>query len=217
MRHAKKNPRMDYKGLYQQLFRPVKEQVGPLDRNTLASIIGFDAGGPLNLCTVGYGKGDFVTYVSCELAVHPQQVESNVGHYELMITCDDEDWVRSVLSELGRMSLSVQFNPGHTIDIKALVGTSCPTQGLVLEEFSRACIYGKPYGILRVVGVTRRELRLAVKEGAANALAKLHLSKCYPRTTTKSMRHDARTTKTTNKRQPIAKGPRRANDIQSPG
>jgi hypothetical protein len=101
---------------YKRLFAPLEEALGSVDPDTLAAIIGFDAGGPLNYCTIGsHGRTAAVSYVSCELAVRKEQVPSEFGRYELLASCSDEEWIRSVVSDIGRMSLKSQFGDGHTM------------------------------------------------------------------------------------------------------
>src|SRR5215207_5934582 len=88
---------MDYVGFYKQLFQPIEERVGHVDEASITAIIGFDCGGPVTLCTVGYGREQFVTYVTCELSVRDEQQPAEFGRYEVMMTCDDEAWVRKIL------------------------------------------------------------------------------------------------------------------------
>src|SRR5688500_14138466 len=101
---------MDYKQFYAALYAPLVTGIGPIDKDTIAAIIGFDAGGPLNFCTIGVDGGSkIITYVSCELAAREEQVPAKQGgyRYELLSSCDDEGWVRKVLTSLGRMSMEV--------------------------------------------------------------------------------------------------------------
>ncbi len=173
---------MDYKAFYAQLFRPVRERIGPIDEMTIAAIVGFDCGGPVSLATVGYGKEDFVSYITCELAVREQQRPAAFGRYEFMMTCDDEEWARKILTTLGQMSLTSAFGHGHTIEIGAIVSPGCALQGLVLEEFSRATIDGGGYGILRAIGVTRSQLEFAMENGTEPLTERLKLAGLYPLT-----------------------------------
>ncbi len=72
---------MDCNQLYAKLFRPVEEQLGPMDAHTLAAIIGFDLGGPLALSTVGRERRErFVTtsYVN-SLSVMTKRLETLGG------------------------------------------------------------------------------------------------------------------------------------------
>jgi hypothetical protein len=165
---------MDYQKFYAQLFAPLEQQLGPLDADTLMAIVGFDAGGPLNLCTIGRERGErFVTYVSCELAVRDNQKTGSLGPYELMMTSDDEDWCRSVLSDIGRMSLDELFEPLETLDIGPLMASDFPLQGIVFEEFASLKIGRRKHGILRCHGVTRPELEFAIEFGSEKLLQRL--------------------------------------------
>lgn len=173
---------VELKQFYDALFEPIVDRMGPLDRDTVVSIIGFDAGGPLNLCTVGHGQQAFVTYVSCELAARDDQQVADSGPYELMTVCDDEHWARTVLSGIARLGLDVELSDGHTIDIGALVGSGPVIQGAVLEEFASVAIQGKRYRILMVHGVSRDELEYAVAHGTDALLERRRGTGAYPKT-----------------------------------
>lgn len=173
---------MDYAAFYDQLFRSIVERVGPIDHETIAAIIGFDAGGPVSLCSVGHGLHEFVTYVSCELAVRDDQLVGEEGPYELMTCCNDESWARTVLSGIARLGLEARLEPGHTVDIGPLVGESARLQGVVLDGFASVEIGRRPYRILIVHGVTRDELAVAKEQGVESLLLLRRRSGIYPRT-----------------------------------
>jgi hypothetical protein len=150
---------MDYKQFYRQLFAPLESQIGPIDVYTIFTIIGFDCGGPLNFRTIGSEREErAITYITCELAVREEQVPSEFGRYEFLCSCDDEQWIRSNISNLGRMSLETKFGHGHTVDMGEVVGPDAPIQAVVLEKQCSAIIDGQLYGILRVIGLTRAEM-----------------------------------------------------------
>lgn len=174
--------RANYKRFYALLFKPIADRLGPLDTETLMAILGFDFGGPVSLCTVGHSRERFVTYVSCELAVRDGQQSGKTGPYEVMMTCDDEDWARRILTRVGRMSFNSLFEHGHSIDLGEIVGAECPMQGLVVEEYARVPIDGRAYGILRIHGVTRPELEFAMMFGTNRLLDCLKRGGVYPRT-----------------------------------
>lgn len=177
---------MNYRTFYSKLFRPLEKAVGPIDRETIVALIGFDLGGPLNLCTMGAKKkSSIVTYVSCELAVRKEQVPSNRGRFELMCHCDDEKWVRRVLSKIGEMSLEAQFDHLHTVDISPVVGRKAKLRGVVIERFSTTKIKSTEFSILRVHGVSQRELTFAMEEGSEALFAHLKKHAVYPNTLTK--------------------------------
>lgn len=175
----------DYKAFYEQLFQPLEAEIGPLDRDTIVAVIGFDAGGPLSFCTFGKTLGaDFVTYVSCELAVRDDQLPAVFGRYELLTLCNDERWVRCNITALGHASLEMRFGDGHTLDIGAWVEPDETIQGLVFERASASRIGGKQFGVMRVIGITRPELEFAKHSGVSRLLDVLKEAYVYPRTDT---------------------------------
>jgi len=173
---------MDYKKFYKQLFQPIEERVGSVDEVSIMAIIGFDCGGPVTLCTVGRGREQFVTYITCELAVNNEQKPAEFGRYEVMMMCDDEKWAHNILTKIGQMSLEGVFEHGHTVDIGQVVGADCPMQGLIVEEFARVPVDGRGYGILRFHGVTRSELEFAMHCDTDKLIERLKQAAIYPRT-----------------------------------
>ena len=172
---------MDYQRFYSQLFAPLEASLGPIDRDTIVALIGFDAGGPLNFCTIAAERADrFITYVSCELAVRPEQQPSEFGRYELLATCNDERWVRSILTKIGRMSTDVAFGHHHTLDVGGCVQPGDVIQGVVFEEVYETEIDGVNYGVLRCLGITRPEMEYAQEHGPSNLLSLLKRSQVYP-------------------------------------
>ena len=162
---------MDYKRFYGRLFKPIQAAIGPIDRLTIVAIAGFDGGGPLNFCTIGAEEGkEFITYVSCELSVRPEQVPSSFGRYELLATCNDETWVRRTLSNIGRMSMEETFDHGHTLDLGPTVSESDPIQGVFFEKVCAVEIEGENYGILRCIGISRAEMEHAQEWGSASLI-----------------------------------------------
>ena len=174
---------MDLRRFYAELFAPLEPTIGPLDPDTIVAIVGFDAGGPLNFCTIGRGKSRFTTYISCELAVRAEQQPAEFGRYELLTTCDDEDWVWSIVTDIGRMSLEAAFDDGHTLDIRPWVEPDDLIQGAVFEKLFESKIDGEAYGVLRVLGVTRPEMDFARAHGASSLLKRLIDAGEYPNTT----------------------------------
>jgi len=170
---------------YSKSLRPIESDIGPIDRDTIASIIGFAFGGPLNFCTVGAKKKrGIITYVSCELAVRKEQFPSSRGRFELMCHCDDEAWVRSVVTRIGQMSLEAQFDHLHTVDITPIVGRRAKLRGVVLEQFASTRIKSVEFSILRVHGVSKRELEFAMGQGSEALLTHLKTTDVYPNTVT---------------------------------
>lgn len=174
---------MDYDAFYSELYKPLESSIGPIDAKTLVAIIGFDAGGPLNFCTIGYaGETELATYVSCELAVRPEQKPASFGRYELLTTCDSMQWVRSTITALGHATMELKLGHRHTLDISIWVDDDAKFQGLLLERESTAKFDRKKYGVMRVIGLTRAELDFAVKKGVPQLITKLKKADVYPNT-----------------------------------
>lgn len=177
---------MDYQRFYAKLFAPLEAKLGALDPNTIFHFMGFDGGGPLNFCTIGLRRGSpLSTYVSCELSPRDEQQPSELGRYELLCTCADEEWVESVLSDLGRMSLHVTLGHGHTVDIGVSVGSKARLQGALLQTECRASIDRKRFAIFRVIGITRPEMEFAQSRGSAKLISALKKAGVYPNTVTR--------------------------------
>lgn len=179
---------MDYQRFYQQLYAPLAATHGPVDRDTLMALVGFDEGGPLNFCTIGRDtRAPVITYVSCELAVREAQVPNATGRYELLASCEQEDWVRGILSNIGRMTLETAFNDGDTMDIGSWVneGWFKPRpviRGVLFKTEATARVDGNRYGILRCIGITRSEMEYAQSQGTPALIALLRQGGVYPHT-----------------------------------
>ena len=174
---------MDCDAFYEELFRPLERELGPTDPLTIAAIVGFDVGGPLQFSTFAHdGPIERRAYVSCELAPRTEQQPSQRGRYELLIHCADEQWVRNVLSDIGRMTLEVAFDDGHSLDIGPWVEPDATIQGVVFERAYTARIGGSLYGVLRVIGITRPELEYAQEHGVMALVSLLREAGVYPRT-----------------------------------
>jgi Suppressor of fused protein (SUFU) len=174
---------LDYQRFYRELFAPLEAEIGPIDRHTIIAIIGFDCGGPLNFSTIGSERGErVITYVSCELAVREEQVPSDLGRYELLCSCDNEQWVRSKVTNLGRMSLETKFGHGHTVDMGEVVGPDATIQGVVFEAQYSAIIDGQTYGVFRIIGLTRAEMDYKRSHGFPALVRSLKRGGVYPHT-----------------------------------
>jgi hypothetical protein len=147
------------------------------------AIVGFDAGGPLSFSTIGRQEDrEFVTYISCELAVREEQVPSGHGRFELMCHSNDQSWVRKVLSKIGEMSLEAQFDHGHTVDFSEILGPDSNLTGVLLERYLVTEIEGKEYSIFRVHGITKEEMRFAFDQGEEPLFTMLKKEGVYPHT-----------------------------------
>jgi hypothetical protein len=155
---------------YDALFAPLIATYGPLDRDTLTAVVGFDAGGPVSLCTVGYGGPTPTLFVTCELAVRREQIPSKCGRYELLAISSDEEWARSTLTNIAEMTFEFAFGHLHTLDIGPWVEEDAKIQGILFTEAYTVVIAGEQYAIFRCSPLTRDQLERAM-DGQAEELA----------------------------------------------
>jgi hypothetical protein len=99
-----------------------------------------------------------------------------------MTSCDDEPWALLMLSGIGRMSLDVAFDDGHSLDIGPWVEAGGPIQGVVFEKATSVMVEGESFGVQRVIRVTRAEVKFAQSYGTDLLISKLHKANVYPRT-----------------------------------
>jgi hypothetical protein len=133
---------------YQTLFQELERKHGRLDDDTLTSIIGFSAGGPVSLSKLEK-KNIFVT---CELSLYADQKMSSDGlKFELLsLGAFDEDTCRTLFTALGNLSMNATLGHGHTIDVEAIVPSGEPSQ-VKLKLFSVSTIGNEKFGVYQVL------------------------------------------------------------------
>lgn len=173
-----------YTAFYRALFAPLENLLGPVDLDTMFPIVGFGAGGPLSLATIGrYPRDRFVTYVSCELTCWDEQLPNASGRYELLMSCDDESWCHSILTAVGRTTFEEVIDDLHTMDIGAWVGADCPIQGLLFQRMYSTCVDEKPFNVLRLYGLTRLQLEWGLRHGSCSLIEQLRAERHFPHVT----------------------------------
>jgi len=142
---------MDYEKFYSMLFKDLVDRFGPLDRESIVSIIGFSAGGPVNISKIDSKK----IYVTCELADYKEQVKSseNLNYEFLAVEKFDSDWCRTVFTALAALGMEAELGDGHTVDISGVVEDDDPVKVVSLSLFSSIVYHGKKYGIYQVSNV----------------------------------------------------------------
>lgn len=166
---------------YTRIFAPVIASLGALDDCCLTAIVGFWAGGPICLRTIGRDRREpFVTYITSELAVREDQIPSDCGRFELLITGNDENWAWTILTKVGQMTSEAAFGSGHTLDIGPWVGQDDHLQGLAFEELCTSSVKNERYAVFRLHGLTRDELNSAIEFGVDDVLAQRKRDGVYP-------------------------------------
>jgi hypothetical protein len=171
--------------LAKEFFDAIDKKVGPFDRPFQFRPFPFDSGGALNFLTVGAGREKFVTYVSWDLFGQEKQKRGKMGRYELLTTCDNEQWCLDVVTNIGRQTLIDLFEPGDTMDITPW-GSPFGLQGMIFEEgFSTKIEVGlerENCGLLRCIGITDPELDFTRRHGTQALIECLKRSGIYPNT-----------------------------------
>ncbi len=136
--------------LYSRLLGSVEEKAGiRLDPETLTSVVGFNAGGPVALRTAQNKK----IFITSELAMYDSQCRSADGlfRYELMTQSHfEENTARTLLTAIGAMTLSTVFGNRHTIDVSAITDAAGPAM-VKLKLYSRISFYELDYGIYQLL------------------------------------------------------------------
>ena len=137
---------MDAEAHYQALFQELERRHGRLDEDTVTSIVGFSAGGPVSLSKLEKKN----IYVTCELSLYPQQKMSAEGlKFELLsVGAFDENTCRALFTALGNLSMDATLGNGHTIDVAGVMRSGEPSQ-VELKLFSR--IGNGNFGVYQVV------------------------------------------------------------------
>jgi len=135
---------------YIALFTDIERTLGEVHSQTITGVVGFTAGGPVSLCQVG----NAFRYVTCELSLNPDQVESEEGlRFELIFLGDlTEIECHQLLTALGALSMSACLGDGHTIDVPNIL-SNAPFKTVRIKLQSQCEISGHQYGIYEVVPV----------------------------------------------------------------
>ena len=137
---------------YERLFKPVARKHGSISESTIASIIGFSAGGPVSVCRTLNRK----VYVTCELSLYPQQHVSSDGiKFELLSRASiNEATTIAMLTALGNLSMSASLGNGHTVDLSGVLQERDVTN-VRLRLYSRVGLFRPKFGIYEAIPTGR--------------------------------------------------------------
>jgi hypothetical protein len=123
---------VDQDAYFSMLFDSIESRFGPFETESLSSIVGFSAGGPVSLST-NEKSGVFCT---CELSLYPEQKPSAENlRYELLVVKDfPEEVCRRLLTTLGNLSMNAVLGDGHTIDMSGVFDGEPRTVRLALDS-----------------------------------------------------------------------------------
>jgi hypothetical protein len=122
-----------------------------------------------------------VVSVTSELIGHDEQLQNDLGNYELMVCHrDDEPWGANIISRLAYYTLEARLNPGETMDIASAVPDDSTIAALLFFNYATFNVRGRKAGLLLCVGITEDELK-ACRAGKREKVEKgLKAAKVYP-------------------------------------
>lgn len=141
--------KIDYQKFYKAMFKKIESEFGALDEETLTSIVGFSAGGPVSMSQIKSKN----LYVTCELSVYDNQNKSsqNLNYEFFSVNSFNSDWCHTVFTALGNLSMESELGTGHIINLTGLVEPNDPVQQVKLKLFSRTTYKGEKYGVYEVI------------------------------------------------------------------
>ena len=122
-----------------------------------------------------------VVSVTSELIGHDDQVQNDLGNYELMICHrDDEPWGANVISRLAYYTLEAKLNAGETMDIGSALPDDSTLAAFLFFNYARFKVRGRKAGLLLCVGITPDEHQ-ACRRGKREKVGKaLRAARVYP-------------------------------------
>ena len=118
---------------------------------------------------------------SLQLIGCDEQVQNDLGNYELMICHrDEEPWGANIISRLAHYTLEAKLNPGDTMDIGPLHQRDRPSRLFSTSTTQRLRFSDVEAGLLLCMGITADELA-ACRTGRREDVEKaLRAAKVYP-------------------------------------
>ena len=132
---------------YEVLFAPLRNEYGTFDPDTLTSIVGFAAGGPVSL----FQNTARSLFATCELSLYPDQCTSVEGlRYEFFAVGLNASASRDLFTALGNLSFNATLGDGHTIDVSQVVEPHVASQ-VQLRLYSQCSLAEGRFGVFQVV------------------------------------------------------------------
>lgn len=127
---------------------------------------------------------DGFTYVTSDLTdPKSNQVLSEIGNYELMIcTRSESKWAAGIISDIAQYTLKKVVNPGDTMEIDFPDTSKLEALLFVEQELPTYRFWGREYGILLCVGITKSELEYSFRTSTKSLLEILEKNEIIPYT-----------------------------------
>jgi hypothetical protein len=129
----------------------------------------------------GRNGGMLAVTVTSELIGHDDQIQNQLGNYELMICHrDGEQWGPNLISRLAHYTLQAELNPGETMDIGSIKPEEATISALLFFDYARFKVKGREAGLLLCVGITADELNACLNGRRAEVEESLKKAGIYP-------------------------------------
>lgn len=132
---------------------------------------GADAGGSADIV---YFKNHVagVVAVTSELIGRDDQIQNELGNYELAIcTRSEEPWAGNLISRLAHYTLEAKLSVGETMDIGPALPEGSSIAAFLFLEFGRFKVLNRDAGVLLCFGITAEELK-ACRSGRRDEVEK---------------------------------------------
>jgi hypothetical protein len=142
--------------------------------------IGADNGGGADIIYFKkHVKG--IVSVTSELIGRDDQVENDLGNYELIICHrDEENWGPDLISRLAYYTLQARINPGETMDIAEAAPEESTTVALLFLNYGTFKVRKRKAGLLLCIGITADELKFCRAGKREKVESALKAAKVYP-------------------------------------
>ncbi len=124
---------------------------------------------------------DGIAYVTAGLIGDVGQAANELGEYELMMCCREEnDWAPSLLSRLAPYTLETPLRPGETMDISPAMPKRSTIVALLFVSYREFRVNEAKAGLLLCIGITKFELANCRKNSPRVVLTKLKENGVFP-------------------------------------
>jgi Suppressor of fused protein (SUFU) len=122
-----------------------------------------------------------VVAATSELIGCDDQVENDLGNYELMICHrDDEEWGPEIISRLAYYTLEAKINPGDTMEMAGAAPEGSTIAAFLFFNYAIFQVRGRKAGLLLCMGITEDELKACRAGEREKVETTLKAAKIYP-------------------------------------
>lgn len=170
--------------LWEARERALERLLGPTTERVFHSLVPLPLGGGADVLEFpAFVSGS--TYVTAELTGPPDQPESSLGQYELMIcTREPEDWAPNLLSRLAPYTPEAVIDPFETMDIGPALPAGSTIAAFLFTEpplpENSFLVADQQCGLLLCVGITAAELALCHRGLSSSVLEALIAADVFP-------------------------------------